>query len=118
MDRSAPRNMGGFYSPSPWLYFTNWEGDESSLRSHFGALRSKILDIYCCKSISIPSCLIWLSTIAHSQKLQSNRPPWNWFDRIPRLGNREGSSQALQLSGTDFSLLPPRRSFEIKARHT
>jgi len=44
MDRSSPPKTA--YPPSPRLYFTKWEGDASSLRSHFRALRSKVVDVY------------------------------------------------------------------------
>ncbi|KAF9645184.1 RNA-binding domain-containing protein [Thelephora ganbajun] len=48
LDRSSPAEMA--YPPSPRVYFTNWEGNASSLRSHFRALRSKIVDICFFKS--------------------------------------------------------------------
>jgi len=54
LDRSSPAETA--YSPSPRLYFTKWEGDASSLRSHFRALRSKIVDIYFGKFNFIPAC--------------------------------------------------------------
>jgi len=41
LDRSSPPG----FPPSPRLYFTGWEGGESSLRSHFRALSSQIVDI-------------------------------------------------------------------------
>lgn len=49
MDRASP--PGNAYPPSSRLYFTKWEGDASSLRSHFRALRSKIVDVSICTFI-------------------------------------------------------------------
>lgn len=51
IDRSTPPEAA--FPPSPRLYFTGWEGDAPSLRAHFRALRSKIVDFYICKSISL-----------------------------------------------------------------
>ena len=50
LDRSTPAEKA--YPPSPRLYFTKWEGNASSLRSYFRALRSKIVDIHVCTLIS------------------------------------------------------------------
>ena len=50
LDRSTSADKA--YPPSPRLYFTNWEGDVSSLRSHFRALSSQIVSIYISKPIS------------------------------------------------------------------
>jgi len=47
LDRSTVAETA--YPPSPRLYFTGWEGDKSSLYTHFRALRSKIVDVYICK---------------------------------------------------------------------
>jgi len=50
MDRSSPAETA--YPPSQNLYFTGWEGDVSSLKTHFRALRSKIVDVHICKFTS------------------------------------------------------------------
>ena len=47
LDRSTVAETA--YPPSPRLYFTGWEGNASSLQNHFGALRSKIVDVHMCK---------------------------------------------------------------------
>jgi len=55
LDRASPPETT--HPPSPRLYFTEWEGSASSLRTHFRALHSKIVDIYFCKPDSAPACL-------------------------------------------------------------
>jgi len=54
LDRSSPPATA--YPPSSRLNFAKWEANASSLRSHFRALCSKIVDIYFRKFISTPTC--------------------------------------------------------------
>jgi hypothetical protein len=51
LDRASPPAKA--YPPSLQLHFTGWEGDESSLRSHFRALGSKIVNVLLCRSTSV-----------------------------------------------------------------
>jgi hypothetical protein len=53
LDRAQSRESG--HPPSPRLHFAGWEGDSSSLRAHFRALGSKIVDFYCSKPIILQS---------------------------------------------------------------
>ena len=53
LDRSKPAETA--YPPSPRLYFTGWEGDVSSLQTHFRALSSKIVDLFICESTFTPA---------------------------------------------------------------
>lgn len=56
LGRSSPPSA---HPPSSTLYFEKWEGDLSSLQSHFHALHDQIVRIHICKSTS---SLAWVSS--------------------------------------------------------
>lgn len=67
MDRASSTTSA--HPPSPRLFFAKWEGNASSLRAHFRALGSKIVDLFRESVSLLPVCIIlelWLFTARDS----------------------------------------------------
>jgi len=82
MDRASPPKV--VRQASLRLDFAKWEENGASLRSHFGALRSKIVRIHFGKSISLFPSLVFDNSPQPKTPIQASRPDLVFSNSVMR----------------------------------
>jgi len=112
MDRASPPETA--YSPSRRLYFSKWEGDTSSLLSHFRALRSKIVDVQTCKSIWFS---LVLPAVDNSFPVKNSDPNVLTESGFIEFCDLEAASEALMRFNTPGLVLAYAKSRSTPRKH-